>query len=208
MKSYSIKRMRKECQVIFRVLVGEAVLNLLFSAVFGALRKVLNNGESRTPLIIAGVFLVLAVLLGGLYLVVSDPKWMMRHTAYGKELARLGNVEELIKEIDAEAEKMDYECARFALMRHWMVIYQWSNEAVAGTGAIRSIPVPSRQISRIAWAKDGNDENNGFLVHVYTVSGEEYEIFAWEQADIEALRQWGAIQEKETYEFDCADWHV
>ena len=192
-KDYSVARMRKECQSIYRLLLGEAVVLLIVSAVFGALWKVLDHGERQKPLTILGVFAALLLLLLGLYLLTSDPKWMLRHTLYGKTLMKLGEPEKLIQAIDLEAQSMDYECAAFALMAHWLVLYQC---ALPGNNRIQSRPIPSRHISRISWGKDREEENAGFWVRFVTTEGDEWEAFVWEIADIDALRQWGAIQEK------------
>ena len=197
MKSYSITRMRAECQVVFQLLIGEAVMNLICAAVCGAMWKALGTGETKAPLIITGIFAALFLFVMGFYLVASDIKWMKKHTLYGKTLESLGGAEELMAEIDREAREMDYEGSRFALMRHWLVLYQWSSKTLLGGGVIRSLPIPRNHVQKIAWERDSAEENGGYLVHVFSVQGMRFTIYAWEQADIEALRSWGAVQEKQ-----------
>ena len=186
--------MRKECQVIFRLLISQAVLNLAFAAVCGALWKVLEN--EKAPLIFTGVFLALFLFLIGSYLAVSDTKWMLKRTLYGKTLSSLGDAETLMGEIDKEAQGMEYECAAFALMDHWLVLYQPASPKTWGMAQIQSRPIPVHHIARIGWGRDTNEENGGFWVRLVTTDGEEWETFVWENADIEALRQWSAIREK------------
>ncbi len=193
MKSYSISRMRKECQMIYHLLLAEAVIMLTFCAVCGALWKVLYQAEAKESLIFTGVSLVLSLFLLGTYFLVSDEKWMLKHTLYGKTLTRLGDARTLMREIDSEAEAMDYECASFALMRHWLVLYQI---ALPQSKRIQSRPIPINHLVRIGWKRETREDNAGFWVRFVTGDGEEWETFVWETADIEALRQWGASQEK------------
>lgn len=193
MKSYSISRMRKECQMIYHLLLAEAVIMLIFCAVCGALWKVLYQTETKEPLIFTGVFLVLSLFLLGAYFLFSDEKWMLKHTLYGKTLTRLGDAPTLMREIDSEAKEMDYECASFALMRHWLVLYQ---SAMPQSRKIQSRPIPINHLVRIGWRKETREDNAGFWVQIVTGDGQKWEVFVWENADIEALRQWGASQEK------------
>lgn len=194
MKSYSIARMRRECQTLFRRLLTQAVLNLVTAAVFGAMYRVLDIENTKAALIMTGVFVALSILLLGIYLVLSDSKWLLKHTEYGRRLERLGNAQTVMEEIDREALRMEYEGAQFALMEHWLVLYQWSARAVGSPGTVKSYPIPKQQVKRIAWARDTDQENGRYLVRVETEDG-MYEIIAWEQADIQALSQWGALQE-------------
>lgn len=193
MKSYSISRMRKECQIIYNLLLAEAVMLLVFCAVCGALWKVVYQAESKGALIVTGIFLVLPLFLLGAYFLFSDEKWMLKHTLYGKTLTRLGDAPTLMREIDSEAKEMDYECASFALMRHWLVLYQ---SALPQNRKIQSRPIPINHLVRIAWRRETKEDNAGFWVRFVTSDGQEWETFVWEDADIEALRKWGASQEK------------
>jgi hypothetical protein len=52
-------------------------------------------------------------------------------------------------------------------------------------------------IARIGWGKDAGEENGGFWVRIVTADDAEWETFVWETADINALRAWGAAQEKQ-----------
>lgn len=196
MKRYSVTRMRKECQTIYRMMLAEAVFSLVFSALCGALWKVLDDGETKAPLFFTGVFLVLSLFLLGMYFVVSDEKWMIKHTVYGKTLLKLGDAETLIQDIDREAEAMDYECTAFAIMPHWLVLYQPSSLRKWGEVQIQSRPIPASSIVRIGWDRETQEENAGFFVHITTADGAVWRTLAWENADIEALQRWSALQEK------------
>ena len=198
MKSYAIMRMRTECRVFYRLLVGESVVLLTTAAICGALWKAIDREASAEPLIMAGVLVALSVLLLGAYLVISDPKWMLRHTCFGKTLSQYGDSKALMAEIDQDAEKMDYECSGFALMRRWMVIYQCAPPSTFGAAQIRSFPIPKANIRRISWEKQSDEENAGFIVYVSAVDGTEYSVFIWEQADIRAIQAWSAVQETQT----------
>lgn len=192
MKPYSVARMRKECQTSYRLLLAAAVAFLIYAAVCGALWKVLNDGETKDDsLIITGFFLVLSFFLLGGYFVMSDTKWMIRHTLYGKTLTGLGDAATLMAEIDKEAEAMDYECAGFALMSHWMVLYRGARQWKWGGVQIQSRPIPLNHIGRISWSRASDEDNAGFWVRIAAVNGAEYLLFVWEIADVEALRQWG-----------------
>ncbi len=198
MKSYSVTRMRKECQGTFCLFLVTAVIFGLESAIFGAMWKVMDYAETEDTLLLICGFLGLSLFLLGGYFVVSDPKWMRKHTLYGKTLAGLGDAETLMREIDREAEAMLYECHSFALLKHWLVLYENASRRTWGFAHIESRPVPIYHLVRIAWSRDQKVENVGYWVQIETSQGQDYEMFVWEQADIEALRAWGAsIQEKQ-----------
>ncbi len=198
MQSYSITRMRAQCRTLFRPLIVLAVADLLFASLFGALWNVMDAGEDRTSLIFAGVMLALFLLEIGIYLVVSDKKWMLRHTLYGKILASLGNAEELAAEIDKEARRMAYEGRQFALLENWLMLYHRSFRSAWGTGAVETIPIRKNQVRRIIWEKESAEENTAYLVCVFTANDLHFTVSAEERADIQALRQWGAaLQERQ-----------
>ena len=198
MQSYSITRMRAQCRTLFRPLIVLAAVNLLFASLFGALWKVMDAGEDRVSLIFAGVMLALFLLEIGIYLVVSDIKWMLRHTLYGKILAHLGNAEDLAAEIDKEARRMVYEGRQFALLENWLMLYHRSFRSAWGTGSVETLPIRKKQVRRITWEKESKEENAAYLVRVFTANDSQFTVSAEEQADIQALRQWGAaLQEKQ-----------
>ena len=189
--------MRKECQTTYRLLLAVAVVFLIYAAVCGALWKVLNEGETKNDsLIFTGVFLALSFYLLGSYFVMSDTKWLIRHTLYGKTLTGLGDAPTLMGEIDKEAEAMDYECAGFALMAHWMVLYQDARQGKRGGVQIQSRPIPLSHIAGISWSRDSDEDNAGFWVRI-AANGAEYPLFVWEIADVEALRQWGEAKTRQ-----------
>ncbi len=208
MKSYCLKRMRGERVVIFRLLIAAIVVNCLCAAVCGALWKVLDQGQTRAPLIFSGVFLTLALFVSGVYLRESDLNQLFKKKVFGRALVFFGDKKaghggfvfdeprssrELMVEIDEEALHMDYECVSFALMRHWAVFYRYFN------GNVYSIPVEKRWITRIWWEKADGGENSGFDVYVeraYDHPGSPGVYRVWEQADIKALREWSVLQEK------------
>ena len=194
MKNYAILRMRTECRAYYRLILGESVVLLVTAALCGALWKALDHG-SAAPLIMSGVLAALSAILLGAYLVISDPKWMLRHTCFGKTLSRYGEIEKLISEINRDAENMDYECSGFALMRRWMVIYQSAPLKTWGMAQICSCPIPKAYIQRISWEKETEEENAGYYVYVTAENGMQYSLFVWEQADIQALQAWSAVQE-------------
>ncbi len=208
MRSYCLKRMRMERTVFFRLLIAAIVVNCLCAAVCGALWKVLDQAQTRAPLIFSGVFLTLSLFLSGVYLRESDINQLFKKTVFGRALVIYGDKKasggwtfdeprsssELMAEIDEEALHMDYECVSFALMRHWAVFYRYFN------GNVYSMPVEKGWITRIWWEKADGGENSGFDVYVeraYDHPGSPPGVYrVWEQADIEALRQWSASQEK------------
>ena len=190
MKDYSVRRMRAEFRVTYRLLAGVGIAFLVLSSVFGALTLVLHE-EGPLPLVVPGVFFATAMLCLGAYLRVTDPGWLVRHSCYGKALSALGEAEALMEQLDREALHMDYEAAMFALMPHWLVLYDPSIR----TGGVESLPIPRHQVQRLAFERDTNEENSRFAVRVDLSSGVRFLVYAWGQADIEALRQWGATQE-------------
>ena len=198
MKSYSITRMRKECQGTYRLFLVIAVIFGIESAFFGAMWKVMDHAETGDALLLICVFLGLSLFLMGGYFVVSDPKWMRKHTLYGKTLAKLGDAETLMREIDREAEAMLYECHSFALLKQWLVVYENASRRTRGFAAIESRPIPIDHLVRIAWSQDQHVENAGYWVQFEIAHDADVEVFVWEKADIEALRAWGAsIREKQ-----------
>ena len=215
MKSYSIHRMRQERQPVFRFIISLAAACLAMAAVCGALWKVLDNCATRQPLIFSGVFLMLFLFLMGFYLLESDAKQLMKKTVFGRALVDLEekkgtngraldgkrNAGQIMAEIDEEAHHMLYECSRFALMPQWMVIYRWMPQPFFRNTTVASVPVMKRWIARIHWEKAERGENSEYEVFLkVSWNPAPYKILVAEQADIEALRAWGAVQEQEKRE--------
>ena len=189
-----MKRMRAECRGTYRVLLGGGIAFLAMASLFGAL--VLALPEEEPPdFLLPGAFFALALLCLGGYLLVTDPKWMLRRTRYGKALAALGDADELMAQIDQEALRMDYEAAMFALMPHWLVLYDSDPFSARWMGAVESLPIPRHQVKRLAFEKDSEEENSRYAVHVFLYSDFHLTVYAWERADIDALRAWGAVRE-------------
>ena len=67
MKDYSVRRMRAEFRVTYRLLAGVGIAFLVLSSVFAALTLVLHE-EWPLPLVVPGVFFATAMLCLGAYL--------------------------------------------------------------------------------------------------------------------------------------------
>ncbi len=205
MKTYSVIRMRKERQEELRWIITFAVFCLICAALFGALWKALDG--VKAPFLFSGVFLLLFLFLMGFYLLASDEKRLLKKTVYGLALTYYGKetktdepgiaVLSVMREIDEEARAMRYECSGFALMENWLVIYVPLSPTVFGRDAVMSLPVRRSSLKRAVWEKRSQRENDGYMI-TFEISWLKapWITTVWEQSDIQALRDWSAVQEK------------
>ncbi len=208
MKTYSIMLMRRERIPTLSLIVLCAGICLTFAAYYGALWMV----GKEISLILTGVCFLLFMFFVGLYFLATDEKRLLRKTLYGRALmqyamkngpfAQQKDAEKaamaLMNAIDREAQSMLYECSGFALMEQWIILYGKPPVSSIFKGALTAHLVPREAIRRITWKAAGKEENSGFQVRIWVEGNPEpHRILTYEQASIQALRQWGASQEKQ-----------
>ena len=186
MAGYSLRQMRREYRAVIRLPVMGLVALLLSSALLGAWGATVRDdlSQSRRVLFAVAAALCLGLLCAGLYLVFSDEKWLLRHTAYGRTLARLGDAKGLIRQIDDEALRADYDRS-FALFGHWLVLYLPHRTRLEPRG-FQALPVPRGDVRGMAVRpiKDGEYE-----MTVLTRQG-DYTLALWDRQELEAMRRW------------------
>ena len=141
---------------------------------------------------------------------------------YGEEKAGIDqkrgasqSVQGIMDEIDRQALEMLYACSGFTLMEDWIVLHRRFSDSFHGKNTVYSLPIRRNDIRRIDWDRLENGENSAFVVRlwVYWVASPDlrkycgmirlwqespYATHAFQQADIQALRAWGAsIREKQ-----------
>lgn len=208
MKSYSEMLMRRErIPVLSLIALGGAVC-LAFAAYFGALWIV----GKEISLLFAGACFFLFLLCAGWHLFATDETRLLRKTLYGKTLLSYAGGKDpamqrkdaekaaraLLAEIDREAAHMLYACGGFALTEHWIILYERPAVSTWLKGTVKALPVPRRDIRKITWESADRAEGSGYLVRIWTTGtkADPHRILTYEQASIQALRQWSAVQEK------------
>lgn len=193
MGGFSMRCMRREYQGVLRLPRTLAVVSLLVCAFYGAVALV--NEEARDIGILV-TLTGLAICLGfvGVYFVLSDEKWLLRHTEFGRALALLGDAQQLRRQIDEEARAAVYGGDHFSLLKHWLILALPRADRLNPYGVCFR-PVPKMAIAHI-YLEAEPEEPGEFKIKIICHAA-EYEIFVWETKDIAALRAWMDVQEIE-----------
>lgn len=191
-KSQTTQWMRREYRGVLRV-VGTLIAVLLLScALQGIIAAVCEEtAVRRASLLGAMVCLILCLGVAGFYFVVSDDKWLLRHTPFGHALARLGNAAKLRDQIDQAVRTPLYRCDQFLLLPGWMILVRCQG---CQTDPLRRCfcPLPQNAISQMEMEKD--QEDTGYNVTL-SCAGIRYGLYVWDVQDLMELRKWMEVLE-------------
>lgn len=188
MKNFSLRQMRREYRGLLRNCTGTAVIWLMSMAVFGAVMAV-RDAETEKLLMLAGADGAILLALLGAYLILSDVKWLLKKTPYGQTLYTLGNPEEIMAEIDRDAEAFFEHHGSFILLRNWLVLILpngWNLEPYR----MCAYPIRQKEITEIRLLSD-TDAEDPEKRHIQITCAEGTEDFyVYQQQDLDALREW------------------
>ena len=188
MKNFSLRQMKREYRGMLRSCTGMAVVWLLVMAVFGAIMAA-QHEEAKKLTVLAGVNVAIVLALLGAYLVFSDTKWLLKKTPYGQALYSLGDPEEIMAEIDRDAEALCEHHGSFILLRNWLVLilpHGWSLEPYR----MCAYPIRQREITEIRLLSEINP-NDPEERHIQLTCAEgTQDFFVYQQQDLDALREW------------------
>ena len=188
MKGYSLRRMRKEYGGVLRLLLMGFSALMLSSALSGAVLKACHAGE-KTIVTAALLSLIAAALCLGAYLIVSDEKRLLRKTAYGRALARLGDAEALMREIDREAGTSCEEYGSFALLHSWLMVY-YPDRSPIDPYRVCCRPIPRKAVRFIGVVRqDGQRGAEERTVRISCEMG-QFDFPFRQTRDLDALRRW------------------
>ena len=188
MKSFSLRQMRREYRGMLRSCTGTALYWLLIAAIFGAIMAV-KHVETRILLFMAGIDTAVVLLLLGAYFVFSDTKWLLKKTPFGRALSSLGAPEEIMAEIDRDAEALCEHHGSFILLRNWLVLILpngWRLEPYR----MCAYPIRQSEITEIRLLSEDNpdDPEERHLRLTCTEGAEKF--YVYQQQDLDALREW------------------
>lgn len=188
MKNFSLRQMKREYRGLLRSCTGMAVVWLLIMAVFGAIMAA-QHVEAKKLTLLAGVNVAIMLALLGAYLIFSDTKWLLKKTPYGQALYSLGDPEEIMAEIDRDAEALCEHHGSFILLRNWLVLILpngWSLEPYR----MCAYPIRQREITEIRLLSEINP-NDPEERHIQLTCAEGIQdFFVYQQQDLDALREW------------------
>ena len=188
MKNFSLRQMKREYRGMLRSCTGMAVVWLLVMAVFGAIMAA-QHEEAKKLTVLAGVNVAIVLALLGAYLVFSDTKWLLKKTPYGQALYSLGDPEEIMAEIDRDAEALCEHHGSFILLRNWLVLilpHGWSLEPYR----MCAYPIRQRESTEIRLLSEINP-NDPEERHIQLTCAEgTQDFFVYQQQDLDALREW------------------
>lgn len=188
MKDFCLRRMRKEYQGMLRTCTGTAVVLLLCFALLGAVSIALHVPTEQL-LLLLGIGLVVLMMCFGAYLILSDPKWLLKKTPFGRALCALGEPGALMAEIDQAAEAFFEHHGSFILLRGWLVLLLpdgWAMEPYRLGGC----PIRRGSVREILLLPDSdpNDPQERHVRFVWTEGTEQF--YVYQQQDLDALRGW------------------
>ncbi|MBQ9264758.1 MAG: hypothetical protein IJ189_11220 [Clostridia bacterium] len=198
MPQFSLKQMRAEYEdvlftyrwVMFLILCSVTVLTWLI--------YIPHRDQTYQPfllLISMAVPLAAAAMLLGVYLVISDRAWLMRHTPYGKALSAYGNARERMDQIDAEAFYADKH-PNVMLLQSWLILFCPERKKNSlGSRSCCACPIPVKAIDHILFSKDAE---GGMWMTVWATSLKLRRVYIWDQEEGAAVMQWLRTQEIKT----------
>ncbi len=180
--------MRREYRGMLRSCTGTAIVWLLIMAVFGAIMAA-QHVEAKKLALLAGVNIAMVLLLLGVYLILSDVKWLLKKTPYGQALYSLGDPEKIMAEIDRDAEALCEHHGSFILLRNWLVLVLpggWNLEPFR----MCAYPIRQREITEIRLLSDTDpDDPEKRHIQITCQDGTE-DFYVYQQQDLDALREW------------------
>ncbi len=188
MKNFSLRQMKREYRGVLRSCTGMAVVWLLIMAVFGAIMAA-QHVEAKKMTLLAGVNIAIVLALLGAYLVFSDTKWLLKKTPYGQALYGLGDPEEIMAEIDRDAEALCEHHGSFILLRNWLVLilpHGWNLEPYR----MCAYPIRQREITEIRLLSETNPNDPEERHIQLTCTEGTQDFFVYQQQDMDALREW------------------
>lgn len=194
MKDFSVREMRREYRGVFRLLLGVFTVLMLCCAMLGAILTAKGAAE-KTLLIASGGMGALTLVFLGVYLILSDPKRLMKKTPYGQALIRLGDPEKLMARIDEDARKRYEPHGSFTLLGRYLILYLpngWYYEPKR----LCACPLPRDGIGAVhALPPDNPYDPQEFRVCL-TCTDAQYVIRCYQKQDLDALRAWiGEMEE-------------
>jgi len=194
MKSWCLNQMRREYR-------GKICLCILCAAIFLALGLILLmigsdglSGRQRQPVAIG--CLAAAVLCCGLYLAISDQKWLFSHTALGRFLKGMGPQDAVLDHLDRQAAQAVWISPVFMLTEKWLILFLPSPSRLDPWRKV-TLPIPKSSLFLLRYRK----ERKGYKVLVdFQQNGHPLWVFLEKEADIRALQRWTQIREMEADE--------
>lgn len=193
MTGYSERQMRREYRAVLRFPAVCAVLTLLAAAVFGAWGVASGDGGKwHEALMVCGVALCLCLACLGAYLLLSDKKWLLRHTLFGRALQAFdGGAAKLAPQLDDEARRrMRYEGNHFDLTENWLILYQ-RRPIRLDPRRVCAYPIPKEDVQGVSLRQNQGREK---ALTLRTRRG-QFSFSVWDQKEYVAILAWIGTQE-------------
>ena len=180
---------------VTRLYVASTVIFLLLFAFLGIGMHV-RRADTRFRILLIGLDFFTVLVFFGLHLVLTDEKRLLRKTPFGQWLSALGKPEEIMRKIDASAEKRYDRFISFALLSDWLIIYYpcgWKYDLKR----VCALPIP-REAIRAAEAlpEYSAQEPEKKRVRLMCEDGGKNEFSLYRQQEWDALREWLKEQEQ------------
>ena len=190
MERFSMRCMRRESARVLRLPLICFVASMLCSAFLGA---VLKSKHAASSWLTAGICIpgVFALLCLGTYLIVSDEKRLIRTTVYGKMLTALGNPEQLMQAIDAEARVRCERYSRFTLLNTWLIVMEWEGKQPSPqSGKVCFRPIPRSSIRSVYRLPSDLPERSNVRRLMIECENAAYTVPCYYEQEVDALRDW------------------
>lgn len=188
MKQFCLRQMRREYRGMLRTCVGTAIVFMLCFALLGAISAV-KHVEMKFVLILIGIDLFIALISLGAYLILSDPKWLLKKTPFGRALYTLGDPAAVMADIDRAAEDFYEHHGSFILLRGWLILLLpdgWQMEPYRMSG----YPIQRGEIQEIRLLPDTSPADPEERHVRLTCSAGTEDFYLYQQQDLDALRVW------------------
>lgn len=199
MDRFCIRQMRKEYRGVVLACCVSAVALLLLSAILGAIVRS-KHPESRAFVMLLGVQAFIAAAMAGLYLILTDGKRLIRQTPFGQALIRMGDAEQLIRDIDQSARKRMERHGAFTLLQDWLILeyacpWRWEQKRTVARPVRRDQVLGVRTVSGKN-PRDPEERRLQIILSDETV----FDLYLYQQQDMTALMSWLGERERQTDE--------
>ena len=187
MKDFSLKEMQREYRGVLRVTAWAFSAVLITASLAGAI--LISRGADRQVILTAAMLLGIVCLgAAGWFLVLTDRRRLMQKTPFGQAAARMGDTEEILRQIDASAEALFDDRGAFILTEDWLLIRYLSPCRLDPQRVCMAMAKRSSLRAVLTQPEKTGEER--ILVTVLTVDGGSREFFCYNRQDLDALAAW------------------